>query len=113
MRIKSGVTTRRRKKKFFKHAKGAYGAKSKRWREVRQHVEKSLNTSYTGRKDRKSEYRRLWIGRINAACRIENTTYAQFVAGLKKAKVGLNRKMLAEMALRDAASFKKIVSLCN
>lgn len=111
MRIKSGVTTRRRKKKYFKAAKGAYGAKRNRWRQVRQHVEKSLNSSYTGRKDRKGEFRSLWIGRINAACREESLSYSRFVAGLKKAGVTLNRKMLAEMALKDAASFKQLVTL--
>lgn len=113
MRITSGVTTRRRKKKFFRHAKGSYGAKRTRWREVRQHVEKSLNAAYTGRKDRKSEFRRLWITRINAACRLEKTTYGKLIAGLAKAKISLNRKMLAELALRDTASFKQIVSLCR
>ena len=111
MRIKGGVTTRSRKKKIFRLAKGAYSSKSKNWRHVRQHVEKSLDRSYTGRKDRKGEFRSLWISRINAACREGDLTYGRFVAGLKKAGIGLNRKMLAEMAVRDGASFKKLVSL--
>ncbi len=111
MRIKGGQTTRSRKKKVFKAAKGAYASKSKNWRHVVQHVEKAQHTSYTGRKDRKTEYRSLWITRLNAACREEGTTYAKFIAGLKKAEITLNRKMLAEMALRDAASFKQIVEL--
>lgn len=111
MRIKSGVTSRHRKKKYFKLAKGYYAAKSKRWRQVRQQVEKSLDHAYTGRKDKKGDYRSLWITRINAACREENVTYSRFIAGLKKAGVKLNRKMLAELALRDAASFKKLVTL--
>jgi large subunit ribosomal protein L20 len=113
MRIKSGVTTRRHKRKYFKLAKGYYGNKRNRWRIVKQQVEKSLVHSYTGRKDRKGEFRSLWITRINAACRDENTTYGRFVSGLKKAGIKLNRKMLAEMALRDAASFKKLVSLAK
>lgn len=111
MRIKSGVTTRKHKKKYFKIAKGYYSNKRNRWRIVKQQVEKSLAHAYTGRKDRKGEYRSLWIGRINAACREENTTYSRFMAGLKKAGIGLNRKMLAEMALHDAVSFKKLVGL--
>ncbi|MBI2362815.1 MAG: 50S ribosomal protein L20 [Elusimicrobia bacterium] len=113
MRIKAGQTTRAGKKKIFRLAKGAYSSKSKNWRHVLQHVEKSLDRSYTGRKDRKGEFRSLWIGRINAACREQQLTYGRFIAGLKKAGVALNRKMLAEMALRDEASFKKLVSLAQ
>ena len=111
MRIKSGVTTRRHKKKYFKLAKGYYSDRHSRWRQVKQQVEKSLNHAYVGRKDKKGEYRSLWITRINAACRAEKTTYSKLIAGLKKAGIPLNRKMLSELALRDAASFKKIVSL--
>ena len=111
MRIKSGVTTRRHKKKFFKLAKGNYSAKSTRWRMVKQQVEASLNTAYTGRKDKKGDFRSLWIERINAACRQHETTYSRFMSGLKKAGITLNRKMLSEMAVRDAGSFKKLVEL--
>lgn len=111
MRIKSGVTTRRGKRKYFKIAKGYYSNKRNRWRAVIQQVEKSLVHAYEGRKDKKGEYRSLWIQRINAACREEGTTYSRFMATLKKNGVTLNRKMLAEMALRDAGSFKKLVSL--
>ena len=113
MRIKSGVTTRRHKKKFFKIAKGNYSAKRTRWRMVKQQVEKSLHTAYTGRKDKKGDFRSLWIERINAACRQNDTTYGQFINGLKKAGVTLNRKMLSEMAARDGASFKKLVSIAQ
>lgn len=113
MRIKSGVTTRRHKKRYFKLAKGNYGDKRTRWRQVKQQVEKSLNHGYTGRKDKKGEYRSLWITRINAACRLENVSYSRFIAGLKKAGVELNRKMLAELAVRDASSFKKLVTLAR
>ena len=111
MRIKSGVTTRAHKKKKFRLAKGFYSAKSTRWRMVIQQVEKSLTTAYTGRKDKKGDFRSLWITRINAACREESISYSRFIAGLKKAGILLNRKMLAEMCLRDAVSFKKLVAL--
>lgn len=113
MRIKSGVTTRAHKKKFFKIAKGNYSAKSTRWRMVKQQVEASLAESYIGRKDKKGDFRSLWIERINAACRQNETTYGRFISGLKKAGVTLNRKMISEMAIRDGASFKKLVSLAS
>ena len=111
MRIKSAVTTRAHKKKYFKLAKGNYSAKRTRWRMVKQQVQASLAESYIGRKDKKGDFRSLWIERINAACREHATTYSRFISGLKKAGVPLNRKMLSEMAVRDGASFKKLVSL--
>ena len=111
MRIKSGVTTRNHKKKFFKLAKGNYSAKRSRWRMVKQQVEASLAESYIGRKDKKGDFRSLWIERINAACRQHDTTYSRFISGLKKAGITLNRKMLSEMAIRDGASFGKIIAL--
>ncbi|MBI4386031.1 MAG: 50S ribosomal protein L20 [Elusimicrobia bacterium] len=110
MRIKSGVTTRQRKKKIFRLAKGYYSNKRNRWRMALQQVEKSLAHAYVGRKDKKREYRSLWIARINAACRESNVSYSRFMAGLRKKGVSLNRKMLAEMAVRDAGNFKKLVS---
>ncbi|UPT73574.1 MAG: 50S ribosomal protein L20 [Elusimicrobiota bacterium] len=113
MRIKSGVTTRAHKKKFFKLAKGNYSAKRSRWRMVKQQVEQSLAESYIGRKDKKGNFRSLWIERINAACRENDTTYSRLMGGLKKAGVTLNRKMLSEMAIRDGSSFKKIVALAK
>jgi large subunit ribosomal protein L20 len=113
MRIKSGVTTRAHKKKFFKLAKGNYSAKSTRWRMVKQQVEASLNEAYTGRKDKKGDFRALWIERINAACRQHDTTYGRFINGLKKAGITLNRKMLSELAIRDGASFKKLITLAQ
>jgi large subunit ribosomal protein L20 len=113
MRIKSGVTTRRHKKKFFKIAKGNYSAKSTRWRMVKQQVEASLNRAYTGRKDKKGDFRSLWIERINAAAREHGMNYSTFMAGLKKAGITLNRKMISEMAIRDAHSFKKLVELAH
>ena len=113
MRIKSGVSTRAHKKKFFKLAKGNYSAKSTRWRMVKQQVEASLAESYIGRKDKKGDFRSLWIQRINAACRQHDTTYGRFINGRKKAGITLNRKMLSEMAAQDGASFKKLVSLAQ
>jgi large subunit ribosomal protein L20 len=113
MRIKSGVTTRRHKKKYFKLAKGNYSAKRTRWRMVKQQVELSLNRAYMGRKDKKGDFRSLWIERINAACRENGTSYSRFIAGLKKAGLTLNRKMLSEMAVRDGSSFKQLVALAK
>lgn len=113
MRIKSGVTTRHHKKKKFKLAKGNYSAKRSRWRMVKQQVELSLNRAYMGRKDKKGDFRSLWIERINAACRENGMNYSTFIAGLKKAGILLNRKMLSEMAARDSASFKKLVELAK
>ena len=113
MRIKSGVTTRAHKKKYFKLAKGNYSAKSTRWRMVKQQVEASMAESYIGRKDKKGTFRSLWIERINAACRQNETTYSRFISGLTKAGITLNRKMLSEMAIRDGASFRKLVSLAQ
>jgi large subunit ribosomal protein L20 len=113
MRIKSGVTTRRHKKKFFKLAKGNYSAKRSRWRMVKQQVEASLNEAYKGRKEKKRDFRSLWIERINAACRQNDTTYSRFMNGLKKAGVNLNRKMLSELAARDGASFTQLVKVAS
>ncbi len=80
---------------------------------VKQQVEKSLTAAYTGRKDRKGEFRTVWTMRINATCRENGTTYSRFIAGLKKAGINLNRKMLSEMAVNDMNSFRKIVSLAG
>ena len=113
MRIKSGVKTRAHKKKWFKRAKGNYSAKRSRWRMVKQQVEASMAESYIGRKDKKGTFRSLWIERINAACRQNETTYSRFINGLTKAGITLNRKMLSEMAVRDGASFRKLVSIAQ
>jgi large subunit ribosomal protein L20 len=107
-RVKSGVTTRQRKKKIFRIAKGSYYSKRSRWRQVVQQVERSLRFAYVGRKDRKGDFRALWIQRINAAARMNNLSYSQFIFGLKKAGIELDRKMLAEIAVVDAAAFKQL-----
>ena len=108
-RVKSGVTTRQRKKKTFRIAKGSYMSKRSRWRQVVQQVERSLRYAYVGRKDRKGDFRELWIQRINAAARLNDLSYSRFIHGLKKAGIGLDRKMLAELAVADEQAFKKLV----
>ncbi|MBI4057312.1 MAG: 50S ribosomal protein L20, partial [Elusimicrobia bacterium] len=91
-------------------AKGYYSNKRNRWRAVIQQVEKSLKHAYRDRKDKKGVFRKLWITRINAACREQNVSYSKFMGQLKKSGLTLNRKMLAEMAVRDNSAFKKLVS---
>lgn len=113
MRIKFSVSRHKRKKKIFKAAKGYYGNKRNRLRAATQQLKKSLVHAYTGRKDHKGEVRQLWITRINAATREEGLSYSRFMSGLKKAGVTLNRKMLSEMAIRDAASFKQLISIAK
>jgi large subunit ribosomal protein L20 len=113
MRTKSVVYTRQRKKKIFRLAKGSYATKKNRWRMVIQQVEKSLNYAYTGRKDNKANFRTLWIVRLNAAVREEGISYNRFISGLKKANIEINRKMLAEIAVNDNATFKKLVEVAK
>ena len=112
-RVKSAMTTRARHKKVLKQAKGYYGAKHYRFRMAKQAVMKSGNYAYTGRKDKKSNFRKLWIARINAAARMNGTTYSKLVAGLKKANVVVNRKMLAELAVSDPKAFTEIVKVAE
>lgn len=112
-RVKSGRITRARHKKVLKLAKGYYGAKSIRFSNANQAVMKSLKYAYVGRKDRKSNFRKLWIARINAAARQNGTTYSKLIAGLKKADVVINRKMLSEIAISDPEAFKKVVELAT
>ena len=112
-RVKTARTTRARHKKILKQAKGYYGAKSYRFRMAKQAVMKSLRYAYIGRKNRKRDFRKLWIARINAAARQNGMTYSKLVAGLKKANVTINRKMLAELAVTDEKAFAKIVELAK
>src|ERR1700761_6270191 len=107
-RVKSGQQTRQRKKKTFRIAKGSYMSKRSRWRQVVQQVERSLRFAYVGRKDRKGDFRALWITRINAAARTCGLSYSQLIFGLKKAEIALDRQMLAELAVHDAAAFGQI-----
>ena len=109
-RVKTAIVTRKKHKKVLKRAKGYYGAKHYRFRQAKQAVMKSGAYAYVGRKDRKSNFRKLWIARINAAARMNGMTYSTLIAGLKKAEININRKMLAELAVNDAKAFTE---LCN
>ena len=110
-RVKTARITRKKHKKILKRAKGYYGAKHYRFRMAKQAVMKSGKYAYVGRKDKKSNFRKLWIARINAAARMNGTTYSKLVAGLKKANVVVNRKMLAELAVTDPKAFTEIVKV--
>ena len=107
-RVKRGVTARRRHKKILKQAKGYYHARRKVFRVAKQAVTKALQYAYIGRKQRKRQFRTLWIARINAAARINGISYSRFMNGLLKANITLDRKALADLAIHDAAAFGKI-----
>ncbi len=112
-RVKGGVVTRRRHKKILKMAKGYRGAKSRTFRIANQQVLKSLFYAYRDRRVKKREFRKLWITRINAAARLNGLSYSTFINGLKKAGVQINRKVLADMALRDEGAFKELVNIAK
>jgi len=112
-RVKNSVTTRKRRKKILKLAKGYFGSKSKLFRVANQQVMKSLAYAYRDRKVRKRDFRKLWIARINAATRNNGLSYSKFMNGLKKAGVEVNRKMLAELAVSDPVAFKKMVEVAQ
>lgn len=112
-RVKSAMTTRARHKKVLKQAKGYYGAKHYRFRMAKQAVMKSGMYAYVGRKDKKSNFRKLWISRINAAARMNGITYSNLINGLKKANVVINRKMLAELAVNDPKAFTEIAEIAK
>ena len=109
-RIKRAMMTRKRRKKTLKMAKGYFGAKSKRFKMAKQAVMKSGNYAYIGRKQKKRDFRRLWITRISAACKMNGMNYSTFMHGLKVAGIQINRKMLSEMAINDAVAF---AALCD
>ena len=108
-RVKGAMMTRKRRKKTLKLAKGYFGAKSKLFKTAKQQVMKSGNYAFIGRKQKKRNFRQLWITRISAACRMNGVNYSTFMNGLKKAGVELNRKMLSEIAINDAAAFTALV----
>lgn len=112
-RVTSGVTNRRRHKKVLKMAKGYFGSKHKLYRPANEQVMKSLWYSYVHRRTKKREFRRLWIARINAATRTHGMSYSAFMGGLRKAGVEVNRKILADMAVRDASGFEKLVEVAK
>ena len=108
-RVKGAVVTRKRRKKVLRMAKGYYGAKSRLFKTAKQAVMKSGQYAYIGRKQRKRDFRRLWITRISAAAKANGMNYSTFINGLKKANIDLNRKMLSEIAIADPAAFTTLV----
>ena len=108
-RIKGALMTRKRRKKVLKLAKGYFGAKSKLFKTAKEAVMKSGQYAYIGRRQRKRDFRRLWIARINAAAKMNGMNYSTFMNGLKKAGITMNRKMLAELAVSDATAFTALV----
>ena len=110
-RVKRAVHGRKRRNKVLKQAKGYYGNKSRSFKSANEQVMHSGNYAFRDRKARKGEFRRLWIQRINAACRMHDTTYSRFIAGLKAAGVEVDRKVLADMAVHDPESFKALVDV--
>ena len=112
-RIKGGMNARKKHNRVLKLAKGYRGARSKQYRIAKQSVMRALATSYAGRKERKRQFRQLWIARINAAARLNGLSYSKFMYGLKLAGVEVNRKMLAELAVNDAEGFASLVELAK
>ena len=108
-RVKGAVTTRKRLKKILKLAEGYYGAKSKQYRTANEAVMKSLVYAYVGRRLKKRDFRKMWIARISAAAKMNGINYSRLINGLKKADININRKMLSELAIADAAAFASIV----
>lgn len=108
-RVKGALATRKRRNKILKLAKGYWGAKSKHFKMAKEAVMKSGQYAYIGRRQRKRDFRRLWITRISAACKLNGINYSQFMNGLKKAGIELNRKMLSEIAISDASGFAALV----
>lgn len=108
-RVKGALSTRKRRKKILKAAKGYRGAKSKHFRMAKQAVLKSGNYAYIGRKQKKRDFRSLWITRISAACKLNGINYSRFMYGLKKSGIELNRKMLSELAISDPDAFSSLV----
>lgn len=110
-KIKHSVATRKRKKKVLKQAKGFWGDSSKQFQQARRVLMHALKYAYRDRRNKKREIRSLWIARINAACREAGITYSVFMSGLKKSKINLDRKILADLAVRDSNAFKKLVDV--
>ncbi|HBK02470.1 MAG TPA: 50S ribosomal protein L20 [Clostridiales bacterium] len=116
MRIKRAVNGVKKRRKIMKLSKGYFGAKSKLYRVARQAVMKSLNYAYIGRKSKKRDFRKLWIARINAGCRLNGISYSKFMHGMNVLGLNLNRKVLSDMAINDAAGFTALVEkvkACN
>jgi len=109
MRVKTGVVRRRRHKKILKLARGFFSGRRKHFRKAKEQLERSLVYAYRDRKQKKRDFRKLWITRINAACRLNGISYSKFIHGLNKAGIELDRKMLADLAMNDADAFAKVV----
>ena len=109
-RVKTGVVRRRRHKKVLKLARGFFSARHKHFRKAKEQLERSLVYAYRDRRRKKRDFRRLWIVRINAACRLNDISYSRFIAGLKKANIALDRKILADLAMNDAKAFSELAS---
>jgi len=109
-RVKTGVVRRRRHKKVLKLAKGYFQGRSKHFRKAKEQLEHSMYYAFRDRKQKKREFRKLWIIRINAACRLNDINYSRFINGLKKANIDLDRKILADMAMNDAAAFSAVAA---
>ena len=112
-RIKGGMNARKKHNRVLKMAKGYRGARSKQYRIAKQSVMRALASSYSGRKERKRQFRQLWIARINAAARVNGLSYSKFMYGLKLAGVEMNRKILSDMAINDAEGFAKLAELAK
>ena len=112
-RIKGGLNAKKKPNRVLKLAKGYRGARSKQYRIAKQSVMRALTSSYAGRKERKSQFRQLWIARINAAARMNGLSYSKFMFGLKNAGVVMNRKVLSDMAINDAEGFAKLAELAK
>ena len=112
-RVKGGMNAKKKHKRVLKLAKGYRGARSKQYRVAKQSVMRALTSSYAGRKQRKRQFRQLWIARINAAARMNDISYSKLMHGLKLAGVDINRKMLSEMAISDAEGFAKLVEVAK
>jgi len=112
-RVKGGPKTRRRRKKRLKLAKGQYGGKSRLFRTATESVDKGQAYAYVGRKQRKRNFRRLWVARINAAVRAHGLTYSRFINALRKANILLDRKVLSDMAIKDPAGFDKLTTMAK
>ena len=112
-RVKGGLNAKKKHNRVLKLAKGYRGARSKQYRVAKQSVMRALTSSYAGRKERKRQFRQLWIARINAAARINGLSYSKFMYGLKQAGVEMNRKVLSDMAISDAEGFAKLAELAK
>lgn len=112
-RVKRSVTARKKRRKILKLAKGYFGARSRLYRTATEAVERAMKYSYRDRKARKRDFRKLWIARINAAARMNGLSYSQFISGVKKAGLELDRKILADLAVNDPKAFSEIVSIAK